>query len=332
MNNTSCKSSITRRTVIAGMATALAVGVDRAALAAEPINARQPLKIILGYSAGSSLDVAARTLAPLISSAWPAGVVVDNRPGAGGALAIAAVGSAAPDGTTLLLASTGEITAAPHLNKLPFDPQGLVPICQIVTGELVLVSGTQLGAPTFADLLRPKSGKPNLMIGTLGPGTPHHLVAAMMSEGLKRQVEMIHYKTPSDMLNDLNSGQLDGGFASVALSQPWVQTGKVRVIATSAPDRSTVYPTAPTMRELNLGGAEMVVWLGFFAPPVIPRETANQISNAIIAATRVPEFVSKMAGIGFQVKATGSDEFGKEVASDRARFGKVIAKIGLKAN
>ncbi|NPC55636.1 Bug family tripartite tricarboxylate transporter substrate binding protein [Caenimonas soli] len=331
MNPTSCKSSITRRSAVAGMAAALAVGIDRAAHAAEPINARQPLKIILGYSAGSSLDVAARTLAPLISSAWPAGVVVDNRPGAGGALAIAAVGAAPPDGATLLLASTGEITAAPHLNKLPFDPAGLVPICQIVTGELVLVSGTQLGSATFADLLRPKVDRPNLMIGTLGPGTPHHLVAAMMSEGLKRKVEMIHYKSPGDMLTDLNSGQLDGGFVSVALALPWVQGSKARVIATSAPERSTLFPTAPSMRELNLAGAETLVWLGFFAPPGIPRETANQISKAIIGATQVPEFVSKMAGVGFQVKATGSDDFGKQVASDRARFEKVIAKIGLKA-
>ena len=331
MDTSPNKLSMRRRPLLAGMAAMFVLAGARTSHGAEPAISKQPLKIIVGYSAGTSPDVAARTLAPLIAASWPAGVVVDNRPGAGGAIAVAAVGTAPADGATLLLASAGEIAIAPNLSvKMPFDPAGLIPLCQVVTGELVLVAGSQTGAPNFVELVRNRAGKPAIMIGTLGPGTPHHLVAAMMAEALKKPVEMVHYRNPGDMLTDLNSGQLDGGFVSAAIALTWTQGGKVRVLATSAPERAALFPDAPTLRELNLGSAEAVVWIGFFAPPGTPASLVRQMSLSIATAAKAPDFVAKMQGIGFQVKTIANDDFAKVVAADRVRYEKVTTKIGLK--
>ncbi len=322
---------IRRRPFTFGVMSMLAAACAKNAMATEPISKSQPLKMLVGFAAGTGPDFAVRTIAPFLAPGWPDSVVVDNRSGAGGMLALAAAGAAAPDGTSLVWASVGEVAINPHIySKLPFDPSGLVPVCQITNSALHLVTGSQQPGTSLSDLLNATKARERLTIGTFGPGTPHHLVAIMLGEALNRKVEAIHYRAPSDMLTDLSSGQLDAGISSLVLSTGWTKTGKVKVLGTTSSSRAKTHPDVPTFDELGLKSASVTAWSGIFAPPKTPDIIVRKITAIALDAARKPEFSSKLEASGIGVEPLDTAQFASQILSERARFGAVIKRIGLK--
>lgn len=321
---------IGRRPFTFGLLALLASPRSVIARDAEPISTTQPLKILIGFAAGTSPDFQARTLQPYLKPGWPEGVVIDNRSGAGGLLALDPAGRAAPDGTTLLWASMGEVAINPYIySKLPFNPSALVPVCQVTTGDLKLITGSQSPGSTFQDWLNFTKNRRPLTIGDFGQGTLHHLVAVMVGEALNRTIEVIHYRSPGDMLGDLSSGQLDAGIASTFLSASWAKLGKIRILGTSGPNRSALIPEAPTFDELGMKTATAQTWQGFFAPPGTNPDLVQRIGALIGDAAKDPEYHSKMMVSGSSVEFLSRDEFARRVLADRVRYGELIRRIGL---
>ncbi len=322
---------IDRRAFTLGSLAFLGAMPSSSALADEPVSRDQPLKLMVGFAAGTGPDFAVRTMAPFLAAGWPQGVAIDNRPGAGGMLALAAAGAAPPDGTSLVWASIGEIAINPHLYaKIPFDPAGLVPVFQMTNSPLKLVTGSQQQGASLGDLLAATKSRERLTIGTFGPGTPHHLIAVMLGDALNRKVEPVHYRTPSDMLTDLSSGQLDAGVSSSLLAIRWEQTGKVRILGTTGASRAKHLPSVPTFEELGVKAAGMTVWSGMFAPPKTPDSIVRKINSLAMEAARKPDFVAKLEANGAGVEPLDTAAFASQIVAERNRFGALIKRIGLK--
>ena len=299
---------------------------------AQPAAAR-PIRLVVGLSAGGAIDSLARSFGRQLEEAVRASVIVDNRPGAAGSLAVANVGNAAADGTTLLIASVGEIAITPNLlSKIPFDPARLVPVSELVVGSMTFVVGSQVPVKSMAEYLQWSQGKSPFLLGTTGPGSPHHLLAVMMAESLKRKVEPVHYRQIGDLLSGLISGELHGAFVPTTLANAWQQAGKVTALAVSSPLRSPILPGIPTLREVGLQAAEFDGWIGVFAPPGTTREVADRLHASFAVAARAPDVKATMDLMGFTARATRRDEFERVVMSDRARYAKVIESSGLKAD
>jgi len=304
--------------------------VTSSGVLAQPAGGK-PLRLVVGNPAGSALDSLARIMARRLEGSLGGPVVVDNRTGAGGMLAVANVGAAAPDGSTVLLGTIAQIAIAPFLyRKPPFDSGRLVPISETVFGSMVLVCGSQIPAKSVAELLQWSRDKSPLLIGTFGPGSPQHLVAVMLGEAAKRKVEPVHYRLQADILNGLVLGDIPVTVTSSALALSWQQAGKVTVLAVTGPTRQALFPTVPTFREAGLAEAEFAGWVGIFAPPDTPRDVADRLSTAMSTVVRIPAVKSEMEAIGYQVTGTTREEFEKTVATDRSRYARIVASIGLK--
>lgn len=321
-----------RRGAIAAAALALAGSRIGPLEAAEPPVGRRPLKLTVGFAPGTGPDVSVRALAPTLSESWPAGVVIENKPGAGGALATAAVSVAPPDGTNLLYATVGEITMVPAFQaKATTDTSVLIPVCQVLLSSIQLITGAQPGVASLADVLRQSKDRDKLLVGTFGPGTPHHLAAVMIGEAVGRPTEAVHYRAPADMLADLASGRIDAALASGAVALSALRAGKARVLATSSPERNPMFEDVPAFREVGLQNAEVPIWSGIFAPPGTPPELVSRIESAILAGASQPEFQARAKESGVQAKPVPGQAFAKLVGSDRARYNAVVSKYGLKS-
>lgn len=312
-------------------ATGSTLGLAMGATAhAQPSNAK-PLRLVVGFGAGSSPDVIARALTRRLEETLGIPIVIDNRPGAGAMLAVANVGASPADGSTLLFGTTAEFTIAPHLyNKLPYDPSRLVPVSELATADLTLVCSTQVPAPTAPEFLKWAQSKTPLLMGTFGPGTAHHLVAVMLGQTTKLKVEPVHYRVPGDSLNDLASGVLPCAIVSSSLAQTWQQAGKVHVLAVSGPQRALQMPSVPTFKEVGLGGAEFAGWVGIFAPPGTRADVVERLGTAFSTAVRHPTVKTAWEGFGYQITGTPHGPFQKVIAEDLSRYGKVVSSIGLK--
>lgn len=320
-----------RRRLILSSASASALSLLGMPSARAQDQAGKPIRLVVGFAAGTAPDSVTRSLGRQLEENLRTTVVVDNRPGAGGVLALANVGASPADGTTLLVATVGEIAISPHLyRKIPFDPVRLVPVSEVLTGDVTFVVASQVPVKSMQEFLQWSRGKPTLLIGTFGPGTPHHLVSALLAETTKRKIEPVHYRSVGDALTGLVMGELDGAFVSSALAKAWQQTGKVTVLAVSTPHRSPIFPDVQTLREAGLAGAEFGGWVGVFAPPGTTPEAADKLNASVVAAARAPAVKTAMEALGFTIRGTSREDFERVVASDRARFGKLIESLGLK--
>lgn len=222
---------------------ALAIGLLAAGLlpwaAAQAQSAypSRPVRMIVGFPAGTGPDIVARLLAQKLSENWGGmGVIVGNKPGAGGLIAASEAARAAPDGYTLMLGETGQLSIAPSsYNKLPYDPaKDFIPVSQVVSSDFALLVNPQKvparNVKEFVDWTRQQKG---LFMATFGAGTPGHFGAFMFGEAIGIKPEPVHYKSTADALGGLFSGDVQGVFASVGLSAPQVKAGKLAALGTT---------------------------------------------------------------------------------------------------
>lgn len=300
--------------------------------AADEVVSRKPLKLMLGFAPGTGPDVYTRALASQLGAAWPGGVAVDNRPGAGGALGISATGVAAADGSHLLFATVGEMSIGPHFQeRMAFDPAELVPVAQIYQGSVQFVVPASMGVASVAEWTSAVKGRDKLLIGTFGVGTPHHLAAVMIGSVLQRPVEPVHYRAPADMLADISAGRLDATLASSVLALSWSRAGKAKVLATSGTGRIALLPEVPTFAQVRLQDAEVPIWGGIFAPPGTPAELVTRMEAAVLVAAASPEYRDRLVEQGARVSVLRTAEFADLVRRDRERYGQVVSRFGLKS-
>jgi tripartite-type tricarboxylate transporter receptor subunit TctC len=260
--------------------------LSAAAVTAAPAGAQQPrwpgrpVEIVVPYAAGGPTDRYAREFAPRLSELWGQSVLVGNKPGGASSIGTAAVGQAAPDGHTLLLASFGIITNQIMLRDLPYDPKALAPLCRVALGGGILYVHPSVPAADVRELVAWAKANPGgLRFGSAGMGSSPHISAELFA--WRAGVEIIHtpYRGSGPALNDLLAGHINALFDSPT-SMRFVEEGRLRAIAITQPARSAVAPAVPTMAESGFDVMARTFY-GFFAPAATPAPLRARIAGDI---------------------------------------------------
>ena len=291
------------------------------------------LRLIVPFAPGGGNDTVARSIAQQISAGLGQPVVVDNRAGAGGVIGADAAAKAAPDGYTLFLGGVGSHAVNPSLNpNLPYDPvKDFAPVSLIASAPSVLVVNQGLIARSLAELTAMAKASPGkLNYATNGNGSSSHL--AMVLYETMAGVQMVHvpYKGFAPALTDILSGQVQLMFNSIVALVPQIRAGKVRALAVTSRNRSSLLPDIPTLAESGLSGYEAGSWYGILAPAGTPREIVMRLNAEIVRAVKQPELRERLAGEGADPIGGTPEEFSAHIRTELARMGKLIRDARIK--
>jgi tripartite-type tricarboxylate transporter receptor subunit TctC len=301
---------------------------------AQPIAAGHPLSLFVGFAPGGPADTLARIAAEQLQRRLGQPVVVQNRPGAGGTIAAAAVAKAAPDGTNLLLVTSGHAGAPALYRTLPFDAEkDFTPIVALAQSPIVILVNARSPYRTFGDLLAAMKREPGkLNFGTGGGGATLTALAAMLlRRELGFQAEVINFPGSGPANLALTSDTIDFSFDTVSGAMGLIGGKTVRALAVTSAQRSAVLPDVPTIAESAKPGFEVTGWFGLLAPAGTSAalvERVNRACNEILADDSVRE---RLAGLGLDPIGGTSQQFAALLASEAVRWGALIKELGLKA-
>ncbi len=317
------------------MKTLLAVVLSLVAAAAAaqgfPIPGK-PVRVLVGFAPGGGTDIQARIVQPKLQEALGATVVVENRPGAGTALAAAEVARAAPDGHTLLYTFNGTFAQLPFTQHVPYDPfRDFTPISLGARGSQLLVVHTSIPAKNIAELKAWGHAHPReLNIASFGTGTSSHIFAELLMRQLG--IDMVHvpYKGTGDATKDLLAGRVQLMFDAATTAIQNMQTGKIRPLGVVAEQRSKFLPDVPTLDEQGLKGIDLVGWLAWYGPAGMPRATVQKINAALVKALANPEVKAGIEKGAYESVSSTPEELAAMTREAYDRWGRVIKEIGIK--
>jgi tripartite-type tricarboxylate transporter receptor subunit TctC len=310
---------------------ALGVSVLPLGVRADDFPAR-PITLVVPYAAGGPVDVLARLTADHAGRTLGQSVVVDNRGGAAGLIGAASVASAEPDGYVLLMASAGQVTIPPWVNRaLTFDPpRDLVPVAHLADTPMALIVSAQSDMKTVDDFVtRARAQRGALNYASTGFGTISHLV--MESLKLAADIDIVHvpYRGAAAALNDLRAGQVQGMFISTASVVPLVAGSRLRPLAVTTPARSPVMPGVPTMAEAGWPRVEIVVWTGVMAPAGVSRVIVRKLERAFVEAALAPDVRKRLVQFGADPVGSGARRLAEVIEKDLALWQCVALASGV---
>ena len=292
------------------------------------------VRIIVGFTPGGYVDLGTRIVAGPLSAALGQQVVVENRAGAGGIIGTELAARAAPDGYTLTIGSVGTSTVNQSLyRKLSYDTlRDFQPIARLSDAPNILAVHPSLPAHTVKDLIALARARPGrITYASSGSGTSTHLAAALFEH--LAQVKLVHiaYKGGAPAVIDVVAGQVPVTFATAASVVPHINTGRLRSLAVTGAERSTLLPDLPTIAESGLPGYAMINWLGMFAPAGTPRAVTDRLGAEAIRIVRLPEVRDKLNALGAEPAPLGGEEFSAFVKSEIHKWAKVVAVARMTA-
>jgi len=294
----------------------------------------RPIKIVVPFAAGGGQDNIARYLATELATRLGTTVIVENKAGAGGVIAADAVAKASADGTTLLMATAGAISIAPHLlSKLPYSPQqDLVPVAMVADTPMVLAVRTQSPYRTLAEFVRAAKEQPGLVTyASTGSGTVSHLTGELLAQGTGIQLIHVPYRGAAPAVVDLVSGQVAAIVTSAGSLDTMIEGGKVRVLASFSATPLAGLSGVPTVQQaLSAPGYAVPVWAGLMAPAKTPRAVVDRISTELVAICRLPQTQKHMRDTGVEPACAPGAEFGKVIADDTQRWQQVARSGNIK--
>ena len=291
----------------------------------------QPIRLIVGYTPGTGIDIIARTVGQKLSERLGQPVTVENKPGASGNIGTDTVAKAKPDGYTLLV-TVSTFAVVPALYKsLPFDPvKDFVPISLSAWGSMMLAATPSAKIDSVAQLIQAAKANPGkLNYGSPGVATPHHLAMELFKNVTGTSITHVPYKGTAGAITDLLSGQISVMFVPIHVALPYVKAGKLVGLAVGSPKRHPTAPDLPTLTELGVPGIEVDLWYGFMAPRGTPRDVIAKLNSELKAITALPEIQSSFAAQGLDPATSSPEEMQALVESDMVRWAKLIrdAKI-----
>ena len=290
----------------------------------------RPIRIIVGFNAGSSSDVSARIIAGELSDSLKSAVVVENKPGASSEIGARYVASAAPDGYTLYLGTVANCINFAAKEKYIDLATGLEPLAEFGEVPNILVTTPSLDAHTVKDVIRIAKDKPGqLSYASAGTGTALHMAAELFSAMAGVQMLHVPYQGSALAMPDLIAGRVSIMFAPASTVIPLIKSGALRAIATTGAHRSTFMPELPTIAEEGLPGFESSVWAGLLAPKDTPQNIEEKLESAILAAAAAPDVKQKFAAQGFDVVTRGQADFTSYIHSENSKWATVIKERGL---
>lgn len=306
-------------------------------LALSPVLAQgfpsRPIKIVVPFGAGGSTDVVARLIGQKMGEAMGQTFVIENRPGAAGAIASEQVAKSPADGYTILMATTSTHGILPIAKpQLPYDAvKDFAPVGLVARAPNVLIASNMLGVSDVKGLVQLAKSKPGqLSFASSGNGTITHLVGELFKSSSGVQAVHVPYKTGVQALADVVSGQIGFQFDSITWTLPQARAGKLKALAVTGAKRSALAPELPTVAESGLPGFEGVTWFGFVAPAATPPDILARLSAELGRALAAPDVREKMAAQGAEAASGRADELSSLMREDAVKWGKVIRDAGVK--
>jgi tripartite-type tricarboxylate transporter receptor subunit TctC len=291
----------------------------------------RPVRLIVATAAGGGNDIVARLMGQVLSERLGQPFVIENRPGAGGNIGTEAAARAPADGYTLLLASSGNATNPALHEKLTFDfKRDIAPVAAIMrVPEIMAVNPSVLAPTVSAFITYSKANMSKVYMGSGGVGSPAHLAGEMFK--MMSGAEMVHvpYRGMALALQDLLAGQVHVVFGSTASMIGYVKAGTLRALAVTTATRSELLHDVPAIGE-SVPGYDTSQWYGIGAPAKTPGEIINKLNREINAALEDPTIKARLAGLGGTVLAISPAEFGKLIAEDTEKWGRVVKFAGIK--
>ena len=299
---------------------------------AELLSSR-PISIIIPFTPGASADTLQRIVARKVTEDTGQVLVVESRPGGGGAIAAAAVKQAQPDGHTLFQANSATHAANAALySTLPYDPiKDFKPITLMWSFPQLLAVPLDSPAKSVTDLVALAKSKPGgLSFASQGSGASGHLLGEMLK--VRTGANMVHvpYRGAGPAALDLAAGRVDFFFVSYSSLLPFLQAGKVRVLAVTSPEPLPALPDAPTMREAGFDGIALDAWFGLVAPAGTPDAVIVKLNSVFVTAIKHSEITRQIADRGAEPRASTPDEFAAFIASETERIGRIVRAVGAK--
>jgi tripartite-type tricarboxylate transporter receptor subunit TctC len=301
-----------------------AVGVSNLSYAAEPAYPARPVRIVVGFPAGGTTDIISRAMAQKLTERLGQTVIVENRPGAGSMIGSDYVAKATPDGHTLLLVSGAFSTQAAVLKKLPFDPlQDFAWISNAVSYPFAVVVKPDSRLQSIPDLIAAAKKSPGkLNYGSVGIGSVLHLAAELFNTYASTEMTHVPFKGGSELAVELMSGRLDVVFETLTGVHTHIQAGRLRALAVTSLERSQQLPGVPTVAQ-TLPGYEVTSYSGFAAPRGTPQTVIARLNRDMRAILEESDIRKRFTDLGGTVQLTTSDEFGRHVASEIAKWKKI---------
>ena len=290
------------------------------------------IKIIVPFTPGTGIDILARTLGQKVSDDWKQPVVVDNRPGASGNIGTEAVAKASPDGYTLLMTANTIVLNRSLFKSIPYDPiTDFLPVAPLAIGRLALVMHPTAGVKTVPELVALAKREPGkLNYGSPGNGTPHHLAMELFKS--KTGVDVVHvpYKGTSGAVTDLLSGQINVMFLPVHVALPYVESGKLTMLAAGGMARATATPAVPSLAEAaGIRDIDTDIWYGLYAPAGTPDDIVRTLGTEINGVLKSRDVVDTLAKQGLQATGGTASDLAQMTRNDLERWSIVVrdAKI-----
>ena len=309
----------------------LVAGLSFAASTASGQLSTEPLRLVVPFPAGGTADVLPRIVAEKMRDQFPAGVLVENRSGAGGNIGAEVVFRSEPDGSTMLVSPPGPIAINQHLyRKLSFDPTRWQPVTVLATVPNVLVVSLKLPVKSVAELIAHLKAHPDKVnYASQGNGSTSHLTANMFMQLTGTTMTHIPYRGTAPALTDLIGGQVDVFFDNLSSSLQFHQGGKVRILAVADDQRSGVLPQVPTFAEAGLPAMQAVTWFAIVAPPGTPAAVINKTQQSADAALKTADVQQRFAEQGAQPRGWSPAQTGQFIKSESEKWNKVIKSANV---
>jgi tripartite-type tricarboxylate transporter receptor subunit TctC len=293
----------------------------------------RPVTLIVPFPPAGGLDMMARHLQPFIEKRLGKPFIVENRPGGGTTIGAAAVARAAPDGYTMLFATSSPLSIAVNINKnVPYDPvKDFIPVSMIGNSVFVFVTTPSLPPNTLADFIKLAKEKPGtISFGSGGPGSIQHLFAEMLQN--QAGIKMVHvpYRGDAPVLNDMIAGHIPCAFVEVGVAIPFIQAGKVKALGVSSTTRVPATPDIPTIAEAGVPTFDAVSWQMFAVPAGTPRPIVDKLHTEIGAVIAMPEVYEEFVKAGrLPAKQRSVEEMSEYIRTELVRWTKVVQDAGV---
>ena len=309
-------------------------GAGGHAAAAEPYPTK-PIHIVVTFPPGGQTDVVARLIQPHLESRLGQPVVIDNRPGAGGTIGVDAVAKAPPDGYLIGVGPMGALTVNMSLQeKMPYDTvKDLAPVSLLSSTPFVMAASLTFAVKNVGEVIALAKAQPNsLVLGHGGNGSGMHLTALLFNHLAGVEIALVPYRGSVAALTDVAAGHIPLAVGDLTSAIGLIRGGQVKPLGVSSLKREPSLPDVPTFAESGLPGYESMGWFGMVAPAGTPHEVIDKLNEAIVAALTDPVTVERMRAVAAEPYPSTPEEFGRLIRREIAKWAKVVAQSGLKAN
>jgi tripartite-type tricarboxylate transporter receptor subunit TctC len=311
----------------------LLVAVTALVLTLTDARSAEITRILVGFPPGQATDMVARLLADRLAPLLGESVIVENRPGQGGSIALASLLQTPADGHTMVLAPLASMVVNPHMYKsISYDIfRDFAPVAQVADLPLLLVTNPSLPVKTVSELIAYAKANPGKLSNpSSGNGTLSHLGMELFKQRAGISIVHVPYRGSPQAMVDLMGGIVDVAMDTVAVTEPFIRAGKMRLIASAYGKRVAAFPDTPTVAEQGFPEVDLSAWLGIVVAAATPKERVDRLGAAFNQITQLPEIIEKFATLGAIPRALGPAEFGKYLKSEDARWSAVVKASGVK--